>query len=178
MHIFAPQTYNINGPNLLSVEEILLHTFPGRLLFAPIPVICLPPLPRPIRISRPSEVVLVLRLRQPSLLALGFRLLPAFRFRTIALRPAISVIRHVLLAAFQALGCRLGFHRRAHNEPPQPQKKFAEKKKNQLPCNPSNKTKNKKQEEDFCGKLLKKTPPEESGFQTGQFTGFLFRPSD
>ena len=50
-------------------------------------------------------------------------------------------------------------------------------KKIRPPCTPSNKTKNKKQEEDFCGKLLKKTPPEESGFQTGQFTGFLYRRS-
>ena len=139
----------------------------------------LAPLPHPLDIFRSTEVIFVLRLARPAPLAGRLRRLAAFRPPAVVLTPAIAGITNVLFPAMQALEGRFCSHRLARNEPPNLRVRTHLNQENPRPPHPPNKTKNKTKEEEFCGKLLKKTqvpiypafkPDRSSGFQTAALT--------
>ena len=90
---------------------------------------------------------------------------------------AIAGVGGKLLAAIQALGGRLRLHRLARIEPPFPRKKPASMKKFHSPDSPEQ-AKEQDEGRRFLWEAIEENArPEESDVYTGQFIGFLYRPS-
>ena len=130
------------------------------------------PVADPLGILGVTEVILVLRLGQPSPHELPFSGLAALGFGTVALAPAAPVIGKKKFLAVQALVSGSGrlhrFQTQKETSIGRPSQKTEE--------NPAGRRlRPEKKEEDFSANLSKKIQRKKIPFQTGSFASIPFR---